>query len=227
MVDPVAVAVDISRRYEQGPLTKAALEPTSCVVRAGERIALVGPSGSGKSTLLHLLGGLDLPTTGTVTWPALGKRDELRPLKVMDIFQGPSLLLPLTVLENVRLPLLLGNVDDQEATDRAEATLARFGIRHLQSKLPEELSGGQSQRVAIARAIAMQPALILADEPTGQLDSHTAQTVLEELFACLDETGAAILMATHDVNVADRLDTSWTISDGQLTTNEKSVTCSL
>lgn len=221
----LVVATDISRQYNDGSLASPALQETSCTVRTGDRIALVGPSGSGKSTLLHLLGGLDLPTTGTVSWPALGPRAELRPLKIIDIFQGPSLLLPLTVLENVRLPLLLGGVDDREATERASAALARFNVLDLQEKLPEELSGGQAQRIAIARAVAVEPALILADEPTGQLDAHTAQAVLDELFASLDEAGTAMLMATHDPNVAGRFETVWRLVDGHLLMRQDATLC--
>src|SRR5262249_56868561 len=133
-----------------------ALRSATCTIDPGERIALMGPSGSGKSTLLHLLGGLDKPSAGWVAWPALGSRQELRPGKITEVFQGPSLLMPLSVVENVRLPLVLKETDGREATARAESALDLFGVAHLRDKLPEEISGGQAQRVAIARALAVR-----------------------------------------------------------------------
>ena len=134
----------------------------------------MGPSGSGKSTLLHLMAGLDDPTVGTVSWPGIGPRSGLRPGPVTVIFQGPSLLAPLTVEENVALPLVLDGMGDAEAHRAARATLDVVDLLDLRDKLPEEISGGQAQRVAVARALAGAPRLILADEPTGQLDRLTA-----------------------------------------------------
>ncbi len=220
MDEPLVVATNVSRRFGHGPRAVAAVRGASCVVFPDDRIALTGPSGSGKSTLLHLLGGLDSPTDGTVTWPALGPRETLRPGQVVDVFQGPSLLPPLSVLENVRFPLLLGGAEDAAATEEARAALARFGLDHLRDKLPEEISGGQAQRVAIARALAVRPALVLADEPTGQLDSATAVSVLDLLLNVLADLGAAIVLSTHDPRIAERLDTVWTMRDGTLQTEE-------
>ncbi len=212
MAEPLAVALDVSRTFG----TVEALHHATCEIHEGDRIALVGPSGSGKSTLLQLLAGIDAPTTGTISWPALGLRERLRPDKIAVVFQGPSLLPPLSVIENVRLPVLLQGVSGEEAMSRAEAALATFGVSHLRDKLPEEISGGQAQRVAIARAIASRPVLLLADEPTGQLDSGTAQDVLSELLGTLAERSVAAVIATHDPRVAERLNEKWQMSHGVL-----------
>lgn len=215
---PLVLAEQVARRFGTGSAATDAVRSATCAVYPGDRIALMGPSGSGKSTLLHLLGGLDAPTGGQVVWPALGPRDELRPRQVVDIFQGPSLLWPLSVIENVRLPLVLMEIDGPEATARAEAALGLFDVAHLRDKLPEEISGGQAQRAAIARAVAVRPRLVLADEPTGQLDSVTAARVLDTLLQVLTELGTAILVSTHDPIVAARFDTVWTMKDGMLRT---------
>src|SRR5262249_25124405 len=154
--------------------------------------------GSGKSTLLHLIAGLDEPTEGTMTWPALGERASLRPGPVALVFQGPSLLPPLDVVENVALPLVLAGVDEAEAHERALAALDEVALRDEHAKLPEELSGGQMQRVAVARAIAQRPRLLLADEPTGQLDHQTATEVVEVLLETVSGGSCALVVSTHD-----------------------------
>lgn len=218
MDEPLVLAENVSRRFGSDAAATVALRHATCAIYPGDRIALTGPSGSGKSTLLHLLGGLDAPTTGVVSWPGLGSRDTLRPGRVVDVFQGPSLLPPLAVLDNVRFPLLLLGIAEDEATATATASLDLFGLAPLRDKLPEEISGGQAQRVAIARALAMHPMLVLADEPTGQLDTATAFAVLDRFLAVLDDIGAAILLSTHDERVAARLDTHWTMRDGILRT---------
>src|SRR4051794_29904543 len=158
----------VARTFGSGSAATVALQAADCVVRDGDRIALVGPSGSGKSTLVHLLAGLDTPTLGSV-------RRDAEPIGI--VFQGPSLLDPLTVVENVELPLLLAG--DPESRACALAALDQLGLRQLSDKLPEEISGGQSQRVAVARALAREPRLILADEPTGQLDHVSAELVID------------------------------------------------
>src|SRR6476620_9738883 len=169
----LAAAQHARRVYQRGGATVVAVHEATCTIASGDRIALVGRSGSGKSTLLHLLGGLDTPTSGALSWPALGARHSLRPAQVAFVFQMTSLLPPLTVVENVELPLLLGNADAAAARAAALNALARMDLIPLTDKLPEELSGGQAQRVAVARALAYQPKLILADEPSGQLDRST------------------------------------------------------
>lgn len=218
MPEPFVFMEGVSRRFGSGAGATDAVRDAWCVVSGKDRIALTGPSGSGKSTLLHLLGGLDTPTAGSISWPALGPRDLLRPALVADIFQGPSLLPPLTVLENARFPLVLQGMPDRRATEEAERALDLFGVLHLRDKLPEEISGGQAQRVSIARSVAVKPALILADEPTGQLDSATAAEILDRLLAAVDEIGAAIVISTHDPQVAARLAQIWTMRDGQVDT---------
>ncbi len=205
-----------ARTYRRGRTPVPALAAATCALFPGDRVALMGPSGSGKSTLIHLLGGLDTPTSGTVTWPALGPRETLRPAKVGLVFQAQSLLPSLNVVENVELPLLLRGTPPAEARDSARASLERFELGDLSEKLPEELSGGQAQRVALARALAAGPPLLLADEPTGQLDHGTAGRLLDALLEALEGTGTALAVATHDPAVAERLAKRWHIDHGVL-----------
>ncbi len=150
--DVLVACEGAARTYGSGAAATVALEPTTCEVRTGDRVALVGPSGSGKSTLLHLMAGLDEPTLGEVRWPAIGPPQALRPGPVAVIFQGPSLLPPLTVEENVALPLILAGRDDRDAHAAAAEALERLDLATLGAKLPEEISGGQAQRVARLRA---------------------------------------------------------------------------
>jgi putative ABC transport system ATP-binding protein/lipoprotein-releasing system ATP-binding protein len=192
------------------------LEPVDCEVSAGERIGLIGPSGSGKSTLLHLMAGLDKPSHGQVLWPALGPRAALRPGPVAVVFQGPSLLPPLTVLENVALPLVLAESDPDDARGAAVQVLELLDLTEVRDKLPEEISGGQAQRAAVARALAGAPSLLIADEPTGQLDHVSAREVTDALIATADTLGAALVVATHDPTVAGELDREWQMHSGRL-----------
>ena len=214
--EPLVRCADVARTYGAGATATVALHGASCAVRAGERIAITGPSGSGKSTLLHLMAGLDEPTAGRVTWPAIGDRHALRPGPVAMVFQGPSLLPPLDVLENVALPLVLEHTEVSEARARAREALGVLGLADLADKLPEELSGGQAQRVAVARVLAGRPRIVLADEPTGQLDHQSADAVMDVLVGVAAEHGSALVVSTHDPRVAERLDVSWTVSDGRL-----------
>ncbi len=207
-------AVGVARTFGTGLGAVVALHDITCEIRAGHQLAITGPSGSGKSTLLHLLAGLDDPTTGVITWPALGARTELRPGPVGVVFQGPSLLPPLDVTENVALPLLLGGASEADAGVAAAAALARLDLTSLATKLPEELSGGQAQRVAVARVLAGRPRLILADEPTGQLDHAAAVVVVGALLDAANHLGAALVLSTHDPVVAARLTTRWAMVDG-------------
>ena len=215
---PLVVCAGAGRTYGSGPTATVALQPTDCAIRPGDRLALVGPSGSGKSTLLHLMAGLDRPTVGSVRWPAIGFPDALRPGPVAVVFQGPSLLPPLTIEENVALPLILGGASDGEARRLAGIALDRLGLADLREKLPEEISGGQSQRVAVARALAGEPSLILADEPTGQLDRANGAAVVDVLLAAAGHAGAALVISTHDPTVAERLPDLWEMHNGRLIT---------
>jgi ABC-type lipoprotein export system ATPase subunit len=187
-------------------------------VAAGDMIALVGPSGSGKSTLLHLIAAIDRPTDGLIEWPALGGPDDLRPGPVAIAFQGPSLLPPLTVAENVALPILLAGGSEQEADAAAAQLIERLGLAEIAGKLPEEISGGQAQRAGLARALVGRPRLILADEPTGQLDSTTAAGLMAVLLEQVRSTAAALIVATHDAAVAGRLPLRWQLTDRRMQT---------
>jgi putative ABC transport system ATP-binding protein len=217
-LDPALVrCAAVARTFGTGPTALVAVYAVSCEVMPGARIALVGPSGSGKSTLLHLIAGLETPTTGTVEWPALGGGPQGRPGLVGVVFQGPSLLPALDVTENVALPLLFKGVPGGTATERATQALHRLRIDDLGPKLPEELSGGQAQRVAVARVLASRPQLILADEPTGQLDHEAGDRVISVLLEAAHELGAALVVSTHDPKVAARLNDQWVMRDGKLT----------
>jgi putative ABC transport system ATP-binding protein/lipoprotein-releasing system ATP-binding protein len=212
----LALCRGAARTYGRAEAATVALAPTDCHVDPGDRIALVGPSGSGKSTLLHLIAGLDAPTGGAVSWPAIGARANLQPGPVAVIFQGPSLLPALTVLENVALALVLGGASDAEARAGAGDALEMLNLAELAGKLPEEISGGQAQRVAVARALAGRPLLILADEPTGQLDRTNGAIVIDVLLEAAQHTGAALVVATHDPAVAERVPTRWHMHSGHL-----------
>ncbi len=203
----------VNRRY---PGTGDVLLDVSFEIGPRETIALTGPSGSGKSTLLHVIGGIDDPSSGTIEWPALAH--PIRPGPVALAFQGPSLLAPLSVRENVALAALLAGSSDADATKDADAWLRRFGVDDVADRLPEEISGGQSQRAGLARALAGRPRLVLADEPTGQLDGTTGAAVLDALLDAIHGTGASLVVATHDEHIAERLAQRWTLREGHLET---------
>jgi putative ABC transport system ATP-binding protein/lipoprotein-releasing system ATP-binding protein len=216
MVDPLVEAHGLSRSYRAGDETVIAVANADCTIRPGARIALAGRSGSGKSTLLQMLGGIETPSAGTIAWPALGARETLRPHNIAFVFQRESLIEALSVLENVALPLSLDGVTPGDATKRALEGLARFDLAELAEKLPEELSGGQQQRVAFARALTQHPRLILADEPTGQLDSATADRLFAVALPLLEETSTAIVVATHDLRLAALMPVQWRMERGRL-----------
>lgn len=212
MSDTLVAGTGVGRDFQRGV---AALRDVHCRISAGARIAVVGPSGSGKTTLLHILGGLDRPTAGTVEWPGLGRFEELRPRRIGMMFQSPSLFPALTAAENVALPFVLAG-EHSAAGNAARMLLQSFGLGELADSLPEELSGGQSQRIAMVRALAMRPRLVLADEPTGQLDSITAQFLFDTILERLEGTDAALVVATHDEAIAARMATRWTMDHGRL-----------
>jgi ABC-type lipoprotein export system ATPase subunit len=213
---PLVAADGVARTFGRGPAAVVAVHSATCQVLPGDLIALVGPSGSGKSTLLHLLAGLDQPTVGTISWPALGARPtEWRAGTIGLVFQGPSLLPDLDVAENVAFPLLLAGQSETDASVRAMAMLSQLDLEDLARQLPEELSGGQAQRVAVARALVGQPMLVLADEPTGQLDHDSAAVVVELLIRTAGKIGAGLVISTHDPVVAAQLSEQWTMVDGR------------
>jgi ABC-type lipoprotein export system ATPase subunit len=215
MPDVLVEGRDVARRFSQGGTEISALQPASFAIRAGDRIALLGRSGSGKSTLLHLIAGLDAPTSGVLTWPALGRNDALRPRHVGIVFQAPSLIPTLSVVENVEVPLRIAG-DISSPRSEAMKALESLGLASIADKVPDELSGGQVQRVALARAIALKPKLILADEPTGQLDQFIARQTVDALLESLDGRNTALVVATHDPFVAERMKTTWLMDHGQL-----------
>lgn len=224
--EPLVRAVGAARTYGEGRSATVALTPTDAEVWPASKIALVGESGSGKSTLIHLMAGIDEPTLGEISWPAIGDRAVLRPGPVAIVFQGPSLLPPLSVAENVALPLTLAGLDPGETGRRVDAALAGLGLEELSDKLPEEISGGQAQRVAVARAMAGKPMLILADEPTGQLDHEIGAVVIDQLFAAAERCKAALVVATHDPAVAARFDQRWQMRNGRLATTKEALASS-
>lgn len=214
MPDLLFEAEALSRTFDRDGRLVTALEKVSLRIEPGDRIALLGPSGSGKTTLLNIMAGLDHPTAGRIAWPALGPADQLRPVRVGVMFQSRSLVPALTCLENVELPLRLSG---RQGDLRAAALLALSGFRveQLADMLPEEISGGQAQRVALARAIVAGPRLVLADEPTGQLDRHTADATIDSLLGWADET-RAVVVATYDQQIADRMTQIWQLVHGGL-----------
>jgi len=215
----VLTASGLARRYPGGV---QALRGIDLTVAAGERLAIMGPSGCGKSTLLQLLGGLDRPTAGTVTLAGLplstlhGAALALRRRREIGfVFQAHNLLSTLTAAENVALPLILDGVPPEEREARALALLDMVGLREQAQQLPDQLSGGQRQRVAIARALAHRPQLLLADEPTGSLDSASAARIATLLTALARDEGLALALVTHDPTVAARCDRVLHLRDGR------------
>jgi len=211
----------VTKTYVQGGAPVVALGGVDLDVRPGEQVGLVGRSGSGKSTLLHVAGGLDRPDAGRVTVTgvdvgSLGRaqRARLRRRRIGFVFQFFELMGALTVRENVALPLALdGRAEDRR---RVDELLAAVGLTAEADRLPAELSGGQMQRVAVARALVAEPALILADEPTGNLDTATADAVMDLLALQARDRGAALVVATHDHSAVARLDRVLTVRDGRL-----------
>jgi putative ABC transport system ATP-binding protein/lipoprotein-releasing system ATP-binding protein len=212
MPDLLVEGKDVARRFGHDIL---AVQPASFAIRSGDRIALLGRSGSGKSTLLHLIAGLDAPTGGALSWPALGRNGTLRPTYIGIVFQAPSLIPTLSVVENVEVPLrIAGHIASPRA--RAMAALEALGLASIAGKIPDELSGGQAQRVALARAIALKPRLILADEPTGQLDQLISRQTVDALLQSVKGSDTAVVVASHDPSVAERMKTTWVLDHGKL-----------
>jgi putative ABC transport system ATP-binding protein len=216
-------AAAISRVYGDGPSRRTVLGDVDLSVDAGEFVAVVGPSGSGKTTLLQLLGALDTPTTGTVsidgrTVSSMSdqERTEVRRHRVGFVFQQYNLVPVLRAWENVALPLVIGRRPVAERQQRARALLDQVGLADRAEAFPAELSGGELQRVALARALVHEPALVLADEPTGSLDSSTGLEVMGLFQRLRDETGCAVVVVTHDMRMASIADRIVRLRDGRI-----------
>ena len=214
---------DATKVYRQGRREVHAVRGVSLTVRPGEIVALVGPSGSGKSTVLHLLGGLDRPTTGAVLFDgrdlASFTDDELTLLRrdrIGHVFQFFNLLPTLTAAENVALPLLLGGAPRADAMARAAEGLAAVGLADRAGHLPDEMSGGEQQRAAVARALAVRPRVLLADEPTGNLDSAAGAEVLEVIRSMTKDGDRSVVMVTHDERAAAIGDRVVRLRDGRI-----------
>jgi putative ABC transport system ATP-binding protein len=220
---PAVEAVNLTRTHGSGERSVRSLDRVSIAVARGEVVAVTGPSGSGKSTLLFLLAGLDRPDEGTVRLTGVGwdelegrERAEFRRRTCGFIVQGSGLLPQATAAENIEVPLLLDRVDAPERTRRVTDSLGRVGLGAHAAKLPDQLSGGEQQRVAIARALVTEPAVVLADEPTGSLDSVTAQDVARLLVAVASERGTTVVLVTHDPAIAAHADRLIALHSGRL-----------
>lgn len=211
----------LTKRYKQGELDVDVLKGIDLKIEAGKRVAIMGSSGSGKSTLLHLLGGLEKPTSGEVILDGVNlntvsasKLSQLRNRSLGFIYQFHHLLGEFTVLENVAMPLLIGGESVKIAKQRAETLLKRVGLGHRIIHKPGELSGGERQRAAVARALINQPKCVLADEPTGNLDSKTAEQIYQLMLELNQELNISFLVVTHDPILAQRMDHVLHMADG-------------
>lgn len=214
----------LCKRYQEGSVQTDVLKEVSFTLQPGEMTAIVGSSGSGKSTLLHLLGGLDSPTSGEVLFKgqslnrmSAAAKAELRNRELGFIYQFHHLLPDFSAMENVAMPLLIGKKSGAEALQRATEMLAAVGLAARAAHRPSELSGGERQRVAIARALVNRPSLVMADEPTGNLDARNADAIFQLLGELNQTQGTAFLVVTHDLSLAKRLSRQMEMRDGKLT----------
>jgi len=225
MGKPVIQITNLMKTYKLGGETLHALNNVSIEIEKGEFLAIIGPSGSGKSTLMNMIGCLDRPESGKYLLDGkdIGRMNDnqlatIRNQKIGFIFQNFNLLAKLSAIENVELPMLYSGVSAKERRERALEGLSKVGLKERSGHLPSQLSGGQQQRVAIARALAGNPAILLADEPTGALDSKTSKEILQ-MMKQLNELGHTIILITHDLEIAKQAKRMVTIQDGQLQEN--------
>ncbi len=224
MSNPILLQCNqLCKRYQEGSVQTDVLHNVCFSVESGEMMAIVGSSGSGKSTLMHLLGGLDTPTSGEVIFDGQSLNDmssaakaELRNRKLGFIYQFHHLLPDFSALENVAMPLLIGRSNTAEAQQKALEMLQAVGLSNRAAHRPAELSGGERQRVAIARALVNNPRLVLADEPTGNLDARNADAIFDLLGELNQRQGTAFLVVTHDLQLAKRMKRQREMRDGQL-----------
>src|SRR5690242_15607902 len=223
MTEVVLEARQVTKNFQQGPVTLDVLRGIDVAINAAERLAIVGASGSGKTTLLQILGGLDRPTNGQVLVDgrdihSLSERErgELRNHALGFVYQFHHLLPEFSALENVAMPLLVRRMRTSEAKDRAREILTRVGLGQRLDHRPHQLSGGERQRAAVARALVTQPKLVLADEPTGNLDGVNAESVFALMLELNRERGTSLVVVTHDARLADRMERVYEIEKGRL-----------
>ena len=227
IISPIVQLKHVSKTYQQGKIEVKAVDHFTLDIQRGDFAALCGPSGSGKTSVLNLIGGLDVPSKGEV-WVeqinlatlSAGALSNVRKNRIGFVFQAYNLIPVMTAYENAEFVLNLQGVDEAECRDRVMAILKDVGLEGLEKRRPDEMSGGQQQRVAIARAIVTQPAIILADEPTANVDSHTAESLLDLMQQLNQEKGTTFLFSTHDQHVMDRAQRLIRLRDGRLEEDE-------
>ncbi|MHB8567909.1 MAG: ABC transporter ATP-binding protein [Nitrososphaerales archaeon] len=224
MSEPVVKTIELAREYHRGKIPVPALNGVDLKIEKGEVVGIIGPSGSGKTTLLNLIGGLDRPTHGEVLVDGVdlsqlndAKLSDYRLRKIGFVFQFYNLISTLTAIENVELPMNLANVPRAEQHAPALDLLKRVGLESRANHMPDELSGGEQQRVAVARALANNPSVLLADEPTGDLDSKSAKALMELIKSLQKDRQATFVIVTHDPIVVTQCDRAYAIRDGKVT----------